>query len=82
MTERVLFEYRAWRTQNGTYNVYKHGTEEYTFTSPSRCNPRPNPHFARRKKPFFTRRIRERSRRRIRQTLDFLENIYEDLYRE
>ena len=82
MTKRVLFEYCTWQIQEGIRHVYKRGSEEYTFTSPSHCNPRPNPPLARRRKPVFARRIREHSRQRIRQALDFLENLYEDLYRE
>lgn len=80
MNERVLFEFRARCTQDGYHYEFKHGSEEYTFISPTLCTPRRIPSFARRRKPAFTHRIEERSRQRMRQTLDFLENLYNDLY--
>ena len=83
MTEKVIFEYRCEESEDGgyTYQVQQ-GEERYIYMGehqPSACWPMFG-HW--RSASRRTRRRREHSRRHMRATLDFLEEMYDDIYGE
>jgi hypothetical protein len=85
MTDKILFEFRSEKSDQGTRYKVRRGEGDFKelkprksgFFPPMLCCPMPWM-----VKPRHSRRLNERSRRRMRATLDFYEQMYADIYEE
>ncbi len=85
MAEKVIFEFRAQRAEEGYQYEVRRGKKRFTVSKPfeRECCPPVFVCFGPGiKSQNWSRRIRDDSRRRMRETLDFFEGLYDDLYGE
>ena len=85
MTEKVIFELRAEPSEEGTRYKVRRGDGDFKILKPSKRGFRPPILFCPVpwvRGPWRSRRLRNKSRRRMRATLDFYEQMYDDLYGE
>ena len=85
MTEKVIFEFRNEQSDEGTQYKVRRGDGDFKILKPRKRGFIPPMLFCPMpwmKMPWRSRRLRDKSRRRMRATLDFYEQMYDDLYRE
>jgi hypothetical protein len=83
MGEKVIFEYRANESEGGfeiRFNSGSGGCAVFGPTIWGCCTTLDAPRSRGKKQSRHKRQFKEKSRRRMRDTLDFLERMYGDLY--
>ena len=85
MAEKVIFEFRAESNEKRIRYKYRRGDGDYKVLNPPRRSYHPPMLFCPVpwvRGPWISRRRRDKTRRRMRATLDFYEQMYDELYGE